>query len=149
MLLDSIGKNVAILRTKQGFIELVFDLYQSEDQKLLKKTLTGAIPIGKALEAIAAKDSASEDIPRGDQTVFANDLEMTMEELPFSFNLGEINPSKDPLALELLLRCERYNHKLKIIKDRLQQMISDSDCLAVRPSSACPPPQQDIEHLNL
>jgi hypothetical protein len=43
------------------------------------------------------------------------------EELPFTFNIAEFLPSKDPLAAELVAECLLFNKKLREVKDHLKE----------------------------
>jgi hypothetical protein len=41
------------------------------------------------------------------------------EELPFLFNVSEFLPSKDPLTIDLISECLKFNRRLKKAKENL------------------------------
>jgi hypothetical protein len=47
------------------------------------------------------------------------------EELPFTFNLSEFAPTKDPLGIEIVVRSVKFNKKIKDIKDNLKEIMND------------------------
>jgi hypothetical protein len=43
------------------------------------------------------------------------------QELPFTFNVSDFLPSKDPLATDIVSECVAFNRKVKIAREELKQ----------------------------